>query len=76
MHQHYLSSIFWLLKIASSWELLFWLPIYRKQGKHMHFRLTEVRSSECCSLAKLMKTYQEKPRNHEATSHSQLKKSK
>lgn len=29
----------------------------------MHFRLTEVRSSECCSLAKLMKTYQEKPRN-------------
>ena len=23
----------------------------------MHFRLTEARSSECCSLAKLMKTY-------------------
>ena len=35
----------------------------------MHFRLTEVRSSECCSLAKLMKTYQEKPRNNKATSH-------
>ena len=36
----------------------------------MHFRLTEVRSSECCSLAKLMKTYQEKPRNNKATSHT------